>query len=134
MATRHPGRTLAAAFGAAAVLAAVSIAYDPYVQPARAAQLGVRLVGLEAIEAADLAVDRDPVVGPLGRDEFKESPGALGLMRDEVADVPQRRVRRGGEGVDRVHVLLEHRDRERDAVGEVAVERTLTHSGPLGHG
>jgi pimeloyl-ACP methyl ester carboxylesterase len=30
MATRHRGRTLAAAFGAAAVLAAVSIAYDPH--------------------------------------------------------------------------------------------------------
>jgi D-3-phosphoglycerate dehydrogenase len=73
------------------------IAYDPYVQPARAAQLGVRLVGLEELlSESDFisihAVKTPETVGLIGVDELKlVKPGvriinaARGGLIDEQA-------------------------------------------------
>jgi D-3-phosphoglycerate dehydrogenase / 2-oxoglutarate reductase len=73
------------------------IAYDPYVQPARAAQLGIRLVGLEELlQEADFisihAVKTPETVGLIGANELKlVKPGvrivnaARGGLIDEQA-------------------------------------------------
>lgn len=89
------------------------IAYDPYVAPARAAQLGIELVSLdEVLERADIVTIHLPKTpetkGLIGKDQLaKVKPGVIivnaargGLVDEEALAEALREGRVGGAGLD----------------------------------
>ncbi|MGF7233992.1 MAG: phosphoglycerate dehydrogenase [Frankia sp.] len=89
------------------------VAYDPYIAPARAAQMGVRLVELDELlavsDAITIHLPRTPeTIGLIGKDELaKVKPGVIivnaargGLVDEAALADAVREGRVGGAGVD----------------------------------